>query len=172
MNPLRYLFGPAGMAMMGDGRPDNSQADMASLQKMLADTKAANRTPNGRVARGFDQFSPMGPYQTDPVAQAPAPAPYPQAEDPMGAPALYRASPGATPPQPASIPMPQARPAEAPQDMGFFQRNAAMMQDPNNPGSFIDPEAASRAQASQASSASGPDVIQKLLDMFHRKADA
>jgi hypothetical protein len=46
--------------------------------------------------------------------------------------------------------------------MGFFARNAAMMQDPMN-GGFIDPANAARAQAS------GPDVINKLLDMFHRK---
>jgi hypothetical protein len=60
---------------------------------------------------------------------------------PSGAPDPQVASPGATPPQPAAVPLPQARPAEAPQsppDTSFFMRNALMMQDPNG-GGFIDP---------------------------------
>jgi hypothetical protein len=47
-------------------------------------------------------------------------------------------------------------------DMGFFQRNAAMMRDPSS-GQFIDPTNAERAQAS------GPGLIQKYIDMFHKK---
>jgi hypothetical protein len=46
--------------------------------------------------------------------------------------------------------------------MSFLQRNSAMMRDPST-GQFIDPTAGSQAQAS------GPDVINKLLDMFHKK---
>lgn len=64
-----------------------------------------------------------------------------------------------------TVPMPMARPAEAPQpqpDMGFFARNAAMMQDPSS-GAFLDPAGAERGQAS------GPDVIQKLMSYFHSK---
>jgi hypothetical protein len=164
------LLGPqAGMAMMGDGREGNSVADMASLQKMLADTKAANRTPNGRVARGFDQFGPTPfPQGSDPMtAGGPSAtgAAVPSTEPP---PALSPQAipPAASAPAPVTMPMPAPRPPEAPQaspEMGFFERNSAMMQDPSS-GSFIDPEAAARAQAS------GPDVIQKLLTMFHNKA--
>jgi hypothetical protein len=46
--------------------------------------------------------------------------------------------------------------------MGFFARNSAMMTDPLT-GSFLDPTAASTAQAS------GPDVINKLMSYFHQK---
>lgn len=168
MNPLRFLFGPqAGMAMMGDGRPDNSQADMSALTKMLAEVRAKNGTPNGRVARGFDQFGPQmypdaptwGSGVPEDTATSP---PQPAADTPP--PALTQEQFAAAP---MPTPMPAPRPPEAPQpppEMGFFQRNSAMMQDPTNMGSFIDPEAAARANAS------GPDVIQKLLNMFHQKA--
>jgi hypothetical protein len=46
--------------------------------------------------------------------------------------------------------------------MGFFARNSAMMRDPST-GQFLDPTAGAQAQAS------GPDLIQKYIDMFHKK---
>lgn len=157
---LNFL-GPLGMATQGDGRPDNSPVDMAALQKMLADTKAANRTPNGRVARGWDQFAPQA-ADAPPMIPAPVPAPVDMGPPPALSPQAMQGPP-VPPPAPAAVPMPQPRPPEAPQEMGFFQRNAAMMQDPSS-GAFLDPGAAERAQAS------GPDVINKLLSYFHDKA--
>jgi hypothetical protein len=66
-------------------------------------------------------------------------------------------------PQPQHIPMPQPRP-QAPQEMGFFQRNAAMMQDPVT-GMFINPGAASQAQASSG------NIINKMLGLLNNKAN-
>jgi len=84
---------------------------------------------------------------------------YPQAEDPMTA--------GYAAPDPnrggMTVPVPQARPAEAPQpepDTGFFMRNALMMQDPNG-GGFIDPQG--------AASVRGPDLISKMMGYLHNK---
>jgi hypothetical protein len=70
----------------------------------------------------------------------------------------------------APMPMPQPRPAQAPQaqpssPMGFFQRNAAMMQDPVT-GGFIDPQAAAQAQAGGNS-----NIINKMLELLHNKAN-
>ncbi len=51
--------------------------------------------------------------------------------------------------------------------MGFFERNAAMMRDPNDPStSFIDPVRAAQAQAS------GPDLIAKYMQFFKNKETA
>jgi hypothetical protein len=63
----------------------------------------------------------------------------------------------------APVPMPQPRPAQAPQEMNFFQRNAAMMHDPVT-GMFIDPSAASQAQNSG-------NIIQKMMGLLHNKAN-
>jgi hypothetical protein len=48
--------------------------------------------------------------------------------------------------------------------MGFFQRNAAMMQDPVT-GMFINPGAASQAQASSG------NIINKMLGLLNNKAN-
>jgi hypothetical protein len=56
-----------------------------------------------------------------------------------------------------------ARPAEAPQapqDTGFFMRNALMQQDPMG-GGFIDPTG--------AASVTGPDLISKMMGYLHKK---
>lgn len=86
---------------------------------------------------------------------------HPQATAPVTAPAP---APQAAPPQQiASPPMPQARPAGAPQaqpDTGFFMRNALMMQDPNG-GGYIDPQG--------AASVRGPDLIKKMTAYLHNK---
>ncbi|WP_456723053.1 hypothetical protein [Bradyrhizobium sp. USDA 4350] len=61
------------------------------------------------------------------------------------------------------MPMPQPRPAEAPQaqpDTSFFMRNALMMQDPNG-GGYIDPQG--------AASVRGPDLINKMMTYLHNK---
>jgi hypothetical protein len=61
-------------------------------------------------------------------------------------------------------PAPQPQPQQAPQEMGFFQRNAAMMQDPVT-GMFINPGAASQAQASSG------NIINKMLGLLNNKAN-
>jgi hypothetical protein len=175
-------WGLLGVAGGTDTRPTNSIADTDALTKLYAAIRAQNHTPNGRVARGFDQFGPQAappppfggtasPFAPPSASAAPimptnnTPSELDGAQwpaGPVGAPALSAHAIAPT------TPMPAPRPSEAPQEapMSFWQRNAAMMADPANPGSFIDPEAASRAQAS------GPDVINKLLNMFHQKDDA
>lgn len=182
-------LGPLSVATMGDGRPDNSSEDMTGLTGAYGAAREANRTPQGRINRGFNRF----PVQFGPEAPPPYPMPEPvdmgthappsQAPVPpvlsnAGPSPLYNAQGPAgpmgapqTPPSPIgapqSVPMPMARPAEAPQappEMPWWQRNSAMMSDPNG-GGFIDPEGAARAQAS------GPDVINKLLSYFHNKGN-
>jgi len=77
---------------------------------------------------------------------------------PLGAPSQAPASAAG-----AGVPLPTARPAEAPQapqDTGFFMRNALMMQDPMG-GGLIDPTG--------AASVSGPDLINKMMGYLHRK---
>lgn len=67
--------------------------------------------------------------------------------------------------QAPQVPMPMARPAQAPQaqpEMGFFARNAAMMQDPVM-GGFIDPQAAAKAE--------NGGIIKKMLGHLYNKAD-
>jgi hypothetical protein len=164
------LLGPLGMATIGDGRPDNSPGDLSALIKAYAEARAkktfASRFPapapvppapmpggaypNERVVQGFNALGPT-PLQTAEATPAPLPSP-----------ALSAMNQAAPAPAPA-VPTPQPRPdVPAPDPMGFFQRNAALMRDPSS-GAFIDPTSAERAQAS------GPDVINKLLQMFHQK---
>lgn len=173
-------YGMLGVAGGTDTRPTNTPEDMSALQKLYAATVAQNRTPNGRVARGFNQF---GPQPTGPVAPMlptpPMPGPVdmsdpPSASHPVAstppalsaqamAPQVPTSPPGGFPPQ--GVPMPASRPVDAPAptpDMGFFARNVAMMRDPSS-GAFIDPTAADNAQAS------GPDVINKLMSYFKNK---
>lgn len=167
------MFGLPSLSMLsvaeGAGtRPTNTEEDMTALQKLYAAASAHNRTPNGRVARGWDQFNPMSgtapsmlpsPPTPAPVNLAPPAAPQPPALSPQAMSAPMPA------PAPAAVPMPAPRPTDAPQapaPMSFLQRNSAMMRDPGS-GAFIDPANAQRAQAT------GPDVINKLLDMFHKK---
>lgn len=112
-------------------------------------------SPNEMVAQGFNALGPS-PLQT--AVQTPSPLP----GNTPPPPAL---SAQAMVPPPPAAPMPAPSPPQAPQappEMNFFQRNSAMMQDPSS-GAFIDPTNAKRAQAS------GPDVINKLLQMFHSK---
>jgi hypothetical protein len=104
--------------------------------------------PSERVNHGHDAFG-VSPMQTAMATPAPMPG------EGFGRPAA--------PVVAQSTPMPAPRPAAAPQapeQMGFFQRNTAMMTDPMS-GEFIDPTSASKA--------SGPDVIAKLMDYFHKK---
>lgn len=101
---------------------------------------------NEMVSQGFNALGPT-PMQSAMATPAPMPGHGFNSPPPVMA-------------QGASAPMPQPRPEEAPQDMGFFARNSAMMTDPMT-GEFIDP--------SRASKASGPDVIAKLMDYFHKK---
>lgn len=181
-----------GMGAVASGtatRPNNDTEQMTALQKLYAATQATNRTPQGRIDRGFSAFGPAGqmPQPTEPMLPTPpTPAPVdmgshaspsaagaaPQA--PV-APVLHQAQaspldtaqwPSGPVGAPAGVPMPMPRPSEAPQtpEMPWWQRNAAMMSDPSG-GGFIDPEGSARAQAS------GPDVINKLMSYFHKKDD-
>lgn len=84
-------------------------------------------------------------------------------------------APAYAPPDPnrgnMTVPVPQPRPAAAPQapapqpEMGFFQRNAAMMRDPVT-GMFIDPSGAARAQQQDQGG-----LIQRMLGYLGNKAN-
>lgn len=186
-------YGLLGVAGGSDTRPTNTVDDTSALQKLYASVVAHNRTPNGRVSRGFDQFGPGAstgvptmasqnlptPMDAEAPPQAPgalsqavapnAPSPLDNAQwpaGPVGAPSQAQAH--LPPAAPQGVPMPTARPPDAPQatpDMGFFQRNSAMMRDPSS-GAFIDP---THAESAQSQMASGPDVINKLMSYFHKK---
>lgn len=128
--------------------------------------------PSVPALGGMGLFPPAQPGPDDwlsnaqrmPLQSAPLSTPPPafaQGGDPMTA--------GSTP-QPhhmaaahAPVPMPQSRPAEAPQpdpsSMGWFQRNALMQKDPNTGASLFDPQA----------NATGPEVVQKFMNYLHRK---
>jgi hypothetical protein len=135
------------------------------------DHRAANMPG---MADGLLKLGAQRLAQAQPQAPAPAPQPPPAAPvvaqgDPVGAGVpLPAPRPQAAPSAPAAqpVPMPQPRPAEAPQQapgMSFWQRNAAMMRDPIT-GSFLDPAAAQRADAT------GPELIQKFMNYFNDKA--
>lgn len=121
-------------------------------------------SPNARVAQGFDMFNPSASNGVPTMASQNLPTP--MDNDPTPKPpqnAMAQAAP--------AVPMPQPRPDDAPQaspQMGFFQRNSAMMRDPSS-GQFIDPANADIAQSQQPS---GPDVIAKLMSYFHNKDQA
>lgn len=77
-----------------------------------------------------------------------------------------------------TVPLPMARPAAAPQavalpndgGMGFFTRNAMLMQDPAT-GQYIDPAGAAKAQASMPQQDQG-SLIQWMLGRLGNKANA
>jgi hypothetical protein len=126
------------------------QAPQAPSVPISTDNSAA---PAPAAALG-NPFLP--PWMTGAQWKAPAAAP-------TAAPAAPQTA--SAPIAPAGVPLPQARPAEAPQvpsdNTGFFMRNALMMQDPNG-GGFIDPTG--------AASVSGPDLISKMMAYLHQKA--
>lgn len=113
--------------------------------------RQAHPSPMDRIAQGHAQFapSPMA-AQSSPMDSLPWPF------GPIGAPQAAHQAPQA---HPAAIPMPQARPAEAP-DTSFFMRNALMQRDPMT-GAFLDPAG--------AASVKGPDLIAKMMGYLHNR---
>jgi hypothetical protein len=120
---------------------------------------------------GMNMFGPpsAGAPAFEPAAAAAAPVP--PAPVP---PALSPASMGAPPPQPAATPLPQARPAEAPQAPPAAPQAAPNMplQAAQEPGLQAFYQSLGVGSPQNSSPASGPDVISKLLDMFHKKDNA
>lgn len=128
--------------------------------------QAQDQSPMDRIKAAFDSLKDMhkGPNQTDANTAAlasPQPSPFDNAQwpyGPQGSPSNAQDSaspldtaqwPSGPAGAPSSVPMPQPRPADAPQSspmMSLFQRSAAMQQDPNG-GGYIDPEAAAKANA-------------------------
>lgn len=147
--------------------PDEAEARYNDMHKYMEKDTAehmANKGAyaNARVSRGWEQFAPQTGQEPPMLPTPPTPTPVNMPPPALSAQAM---APHVPPAAPQGVPMPTARPPDAPQpqpDMGFFQRNAAMMQDPTS-GAFIDPGAADRAQAS------GPDVIAKLMSYFHKE---
>lgn len=131
------MYGPSGPAIPGGqvtGSPLPPVAGMGPPSPPISGpqspTPAAPPTYPGVDAMA-GHAGPTYP-QVDPMAAHAAPMPQPRPQMAQ-----------------APMPMPQPRPPQAPQapqEMGFFQRNTAMMRDPVT-GMFIDPSAAARAQA-------------------------
>lgn len=133
--PTRPISGPSVPISTDNSGPSSSYS--------------AGSAPVDRILQGHGMFNQSSPMDT---MQWPF--------GPVGAPSASLAS---VPTQPASVPMPQARPAEAPQaipDTSFFMRNALQMQDPNG-GGYIDPTG--------AASVRGPDLIAKMMSYLHNK---
>jgi hypothetical protein len=167
-------YGLLGVAGGSDTRPTNSPEDMASLQKLLAAVKAQNATPNGRVARGFNQFGPQGGAASAAQASQPAapmlPTPPTPAPVDMGA-----TAPPTHPALSAQAMAPPAAPPSAP--AGPTSVGGAPL---NSQGPFAGPNSVGGAPLSgtadqwaslgpQQAQASGPDVIQKLMSYFKNK---
>lgn len=158
---------PLGMLSVAGLEPNvrnNDQEQMTALQKLYAATQATNRTPQGRIDRGFSAFGPAGqmPQPTEPMLPTP---PTPAPVD-MGQPAAPQA------------PVPPALSQggwQGPHSVG----GAPISMGPISVGGA--PLGASGATGYQglqmtpfdppASQASGPDVIQKLMSYFHNKGD-
>jgi hypothetical protein len=159
---------------MGVGYSQMGDAMSAGLNNPLlkaAVAHALGQTPQPQaIPAPAPQAGPAPPISTPNYAPPAPPAPmYPVGSDPMTAGGiapsvpLQAPRPAQTPPQ--AVPLPMVRPADAPQapaPMGFFARNTAMMRDPST-GDFLDPAAAQKADAT------GPDVIQKMMNYFHNK---
>jgi hypothetical protein len=164
-------WGLLGVAGGADTRPTNSPQDMTALQKLYAAVAAQNRTPNGHVARGFEQFGPQtpaaspAPHMLPTVAVAP---PQGAAAGPQGGASAPQMDPGALSPQVAAappvsappVPMPQAGPVMAP-----VTQAAPAAGDGYSRWNGLD----FGPSPSPASQASGPDVIQKLMSYFKNK---
>jgi hypothetical protein len=155
MNPmllqLLARFGPRAAGLLG-----SAGARMGMIN--IPDVPPVSPTTPGALSTG--PAPPIsGPQTPDMTPAARVAQGWDQFAPPMPAPQVVPPAPAPAP----AVPTPQPRPdVPAPDPMGFFQRNAAMMRDPSS-GAFIDPTSAERAQAS------GPDVINKLLQMFHQK---
>lgn len=153
-------YGLLGVAGGSDTRPTNTPEDMSALQKLYAATVTGNRTPAGRVARGFNQFGPQPvmPAEVD-MGQ---PKPPPQVADPTPKPAM---PPGALSPPvgPTSVggaPLPNVGPTSLNGDPLPTASPLDTAQWPAGPASDLGPQ-----------QASGPDVIQKLMSYFGSKAN-
>lgn len=161
-------LGPYSVAAGSDTRPTNTSEDMQKLLDALRNTRAANATPNGRVARGFTQFGPQpsgpvapmlptpptpGPVNMGPPATAQAPPPALSTQYPMPAPPPPAAAPAVTTPTPAPNPY-----ADIPPDYGQA-KNIRI-------GNYVMPAFGPAPN----STVSGPDVINKLLALFKDKA--
>lgn len=175
MNLLRAALERAASTMRGGMQPPNfDMTGMFNPTAMASQGQPGMQpTPNEQVANRFpgapnDQvaarFGGMAPPSQTPNQYVANNFPGPSANEYVAGnfPGPVMAS-GAPTPMPRPRPQ-QPQPAQAPQEMGFFQRNAAMMQDPVT-GMFIDPGAAAQAQAS------GGNIINKMLGLLHNKAN-
>jgi hypothetical protein len=140
-----------------------SQIDAPDVNALPLSPKAPEvfKDQNGNVVPPPAHMPGQAPPQ--PAAVPTQPMPPVQGLDLPWMPPMPRARPQEAPVEPsaaAGIPMPQPRPEGAPQDTGFFMRNALMQQDPMG-GGFIDPTG--------AASVTGPDLISKMMGYLHKK---
>jgi hypothetical protein len=155
---LGPLSGVADRFGGGDG------GSLAGLTDALKDEKDKKSNPMDRLQDAFKQLKDMHkddkPFDFESAQWPFGPIGAPSSMDnaqwphgPVGAPSQAMASASA----PAAVPLPMARPAEAPRASSpfadFFARNTAMMQDPNG-GGYIDPQAAAKA---------GPGILNSMF---------
>lgn len=137
------------------GGPEGAMASFDNAAKTIAKPDSPGTSPTqspmDRIKAAFDSLKDMhkDPNQTQAntgVLPSNGASPFDNAQWPYGP----VGAPSSQPPAQASVPMPMARPAEAPQAdagnpmMSLFQRSAAMQQDPLT-GGYIDPSAAAKA---------------------------
>lgn len=151
------LGGPAMWALQGAAQPDIIQPPKAPQASPAAapDGPQAPPTQPMPAMGGTGIFPPAPPQPMDWLKGAQWQNPSPPAAPPQAPPAPATAD--------AGVPMPQARPADAPQaqpDTSFFMRNALMMRDPST-NQLIDPMGASQVR--------GPDLINKMMAYLHNK---
>jgi hypothetical protein len=168
-------YGLLGVAGGTDTRPTNTPEDMTALQKLYAAVSANNKTPNGRVARGFDQFGPQG--GAAPAAQASQPQ-APMLPTPPGGAAPAASTP---PPVQMSPPVQAADDEHAPGALSSQQWAGphSVGGAPVNPNAPMQANAAAPSPLDNAQwpagpmgapdQATGPDVIAKLMSYFKNK---
>jgi hypothetical protein len=150
------LMGNAGVSPAAQMMPTAAQAPSTQLEP-----------PWQKFKEQADKLAELKPAVPDPAAKLPWWASGDMTKMFPGAaptPIAPQEAPPSAGPQAPSVPMPQVRPAEAPQaqpDTSFFMRNALSMRDPST-GELIDP--------SGASSVRGPDLISKMMTYLHNKA--
>lgn len=171
-------LGPIGaMIGLGDGRPDNSAADMQGLTDAYKQARMAkqiqptqNMPPvqplDDAPQRGLPQLpwwasgdmTKMIPGASPATSPVPMPQPRPPQANPGGP------IPGAVGPTSVGgaplVNPPQSAPPPSQPDTSFFMRNALMMHDPST-GQLIDPQG--------AASVTGPDLISKMMTYLHNK---
>jgi len=163
-------WGQLSIAGMEPNVRNNDQGQMSALTDALAAAHAQNSTPNGRVARGFNQFAPLPSGIPAPMLETPpTPAPVDTSKWPaLSAQALAPASPTG-PAGPLSVggaPLPNVGPTSV---GGAPLGSQGPFAGPNSVGGAPLSGTSDQWASLGPQQSSGPDVIQKLMSYFGNK---